>query len=113
MLEVLNENYIKTAQSKGLKQRIVIYKHAMRNALVPILTVIGQSFATLIGGAVVTETVFNIPGIGQLIVNSVLRRDYEVIQGTLLLIATLYVLINLVIDLLYGYIDPRIRLNRK
>jgi peptide/nickel transport system permease protein len=113
MLEVLNENYIKTAESKGLKRRIVIYKHAMRNALVPILTVIGQSFATLIGGAVVTETVFNIPGIGQLIVNSVLRRDYEVIQGTLLLIASLYVLINLVIDLFYGYIDPRIRLNRK
>lgn len=112
MLEVLNENYIRTAEAKGLKMWIVTYKHALRNAFIPILTVIGLSFATLIGGAVVTETVFNIPGIGKLIVNSVLRRDYEVIQGTVLMIATAYVLINLIVDLLYAYIDPRVRYDK-
>ncbi|MCM3082050.1 ABC transporter permease [Brevibacillus invocatus] len=109
MLEVMNENYIRTAEAKGLKTRIVLYKHAFRNAFIPILTVIGLSFATLIGGAVVIETVFNIPGIGKLIVNSVLRRDYQVIQGAVLMIATSYVLINLVVDLLYAYIDPRVK----
>ncbi|MFS0557366.1 ABC transporter permease [Brevibacillus sp. 179-C9.3 HS] len=112
MLEVLNENYIRTAEAKGLKMWFVTYKHALRNAFIPILTVIGLSFATLIGGAVVTETVFNIPGIGKLIVNSVLRRDYEVIQGTVLMIATAYVLINLIVDLLYAYIDPRVRYDK-
>lgn len=112
MLEVLNENYIRTAEAKGLKMWIVTYKHALRNAFIPILTVIGLSFATLIGGAVVTETVFNIPGIGKLIVNSVLRRDYEVIQGTVLMIAASYVFINLIVDLLYAYIDPRVRYDK-
>ncbi|MDF2873554.1 MAG: gsiC 1 [Sporomusa sp.] len=109
MLEVLSENYIRTAQAKGLKQQVIIYKHALRNAFIPILTVIGLTFATLIGGAVVTEMVFNIPGIGKLVVNSVLRRDYVVIQGTILMIATAYVFINLLVDLLYAYIDPRVR----
>jgi peptide/nickel transport system permease protein len=112
MLEVLSQNYIRTAEAKGLKLRMVTYKHALRNAFIPILTVIGLSFATLIGGAVVTETVFNIPGIGKLIVNSVLRRDYEVIQGTVLMIAAAYVLINLLVDLLYAYIDPRVRYDK-
>ncbi|WP_019120362.1 ABC transporter permease [Brevibacillus massiliensis] len=112
MLEVLNENFIRTAEAKGLKLRVVTYKHALRNAMIPIVTVIGLSFATLIGGAVVTETVFNIPGIGKLIVNSVLRRDYEVIQGAVLLIAAAYVLINLLVDLLYAYIDPRVRYDK-
>ncbi|QDR79799.1 ABC transporter permease [Sporomusa termitida] len=109
MLEVLSENYIRTAQAKGLKRQVIIYKHALRNAFIPILTVIGLTFATLIGGAVVTEMVFNIPGIGKLVVNSVLRRDYVVIQGTILMIATAYVFINLLIDILYAYIDPRVR----
>lgn len=113
MLDVLNMNFIKTARSKGLKRQVVIYKHALRNAFIPILTVIGQSFGTLIAGAVVVEVVFNLPGIGQLIVNSIERRDYVVIQGTILLIAGTYVLINLLVDLLYGVVDPRIRLNRK
>ncbi|MEN6413406.1 MAG: ABC transporter permease [Veillonellales bacterium] len=113
MLEVLNENYILTAEAKGLSQRVVIYKHALKNAFIPILTVIGLTFATLIGGAVVTETVFNIPGIGKLIVNSVLRRDYVVIQGTVLMIAVAYVLINLFVDILYAYIDPRVRYDGK
>lgn len=112
MLDVLNSNYIKTARSKGVKEGRITFKHALRNAFIPILTVIGQTFGTLIAGAAVVETVFNIPGIGQLIINSVERRDFAVIQGTILLIAVSYVLINLIIDLLYGVIDPRVRLNK-
>lgn len=112
MLEVLNSNYIKTAQAKGVKKGIIIYKHALRNAFLPILTVIGQSFGVLIAGSVVTETIFNIPGIGQLIINSVERRDYAVIQGVVLFVTLVYVFINLIIDLLYGVIDPRVRLDR-
>lgn len=112
MLEVLNSNYIKTAQSKGVKRYVIVYKHALRNAFLPILTVIGQTFGVLVAGAVVTETIFNIPGIGQLIINSVERRDYAVIQGVVLFVTLAYVLINLVIDLLYGVIDPRVRLDR-
>lgn len=113
MLEVLNTNYIKTARSKGVKENNVIYKHALRNAFLPILTIIGQSVSFLIAGAVITETIFNIPGIGQLIINSVARRDYAVIQGVLLFVTVTYVFINLIIDLLYGVVDPRVRLERK
>ncbi|WP_041818339.1 ABC transporter permease [Heyndrickxia coagulans] len=113
MLDVLSANYIKTAKAKGLKQRIVIYKHALRNASIAIITVVGESFGSLIAGAVVTETVFNLPGIGQLIMNSILRRDYAVIQGVILLASVSYLLVNLIVDLLYGVIDPRVRLNRK
>lgn len=113
MLEVLNMNYIKSAKAKGVKRLSIIFKHAFRNASLPILTVVGGAFGTLITGAVVTETIFNIPGIGQLIINSVERRDFAVIQGVVLFITLIYVLINLVIDLLYGVIDPRVRLDRK
>jgi peptide/nickel transport system permease protein len=113
MLETINTNFIKTARAKGLHERKVIYKHALRNSFIPILTVIGQTFGMLIAGAAVTETVFNIPGIGQLIMNSVERRDYAVIQGTVLFITVSYVFINLVVDLMYGIIDPRVRLNQK
>lgn len=113
MLEVLNTDYIKTARSKGIKERNVVYRHALRNAFLPILTVIGQSFAVLVAGSVVVETVFNIPGIGQLIINSIERRDYAVIQGIVLLVAFVYVFINLIVDLLYGVIDPRVRFNQK
>ncbi len=113
MLEVLNSNYVKTAYAKGLRERTVIVKHAFRNAFIPILTVIGQSFTQLIVGAIVVEVVFNIPGIGQLLINAISRRDFQVIQGSILLIALTFILINLVIDLLYGLLDPRIRLNRK
>jgi peptide/nickel transport system permease protein len=109
MLDVLTENYMKTAKAKGLSERVRIYKHALRNAALPVLTVIGQTFGTLIAGAAVVETVFNIPGIGQLVVNSVERRDFVVIQGVVLLIAVGYVLINLVVDALYSAFDPRIR----
>lgn len=113
MLEVFNNNYIKTAHSKGVKERKVLFKHALRNAALPILTVVGQTFGVLITGAAVVETVFNIPGIGQLIINSVERRDFPVIQGVVLLISVTYVLLNLVIDLLYGVLDPRVRLDKK
>ncbi|RKQ28668.1 ABC transporter permease [Oceanobacillus halophilus] len=113
MLDVMKSNYIKTAKSKGLHQNRITYKHALRNSFIPILTVIGESFGTLITGAAVVETVFNIPGIGQLIVNSIERRDFTVIQGTVLLITVTYVLLNLTVDLLYGVVDPRVRLNRK
>jgi len=113
MLEVLNSNFIKTARAKGVKNYNIVYRHALRNAFLPILTVIGQTFGTLVAGAVVTETIFNIPGIGQLIINSVERRDYAIIQGVVLFITFAYVFINLIIDLLYGFIDPRVRLNRK
>ena len=113
MLDILNMNYISTARSKGVKESRVTYKHALSNAFIPILTILGETFGTLVAGAVVTETVFNLPGIGQLIVNSIVRRDYAVIQGTILLIAVSYLFINLIIDLLYGVVDPRVRLNRK
>jgi peptide/nickel transport system permease protein len=111
MLDVLTRNFMKTAKAKGLSERVRIYKHALKNAALPVLTVIGQTFGTLIAGAAVVETVFNIPGIGQLVVNSVERRDFVVIQGVVLLIAVSYVLINLVVDLLYSVFDPRVRLD--
>lgn len=113
MLDILNLNYIKTARAKGLKEANVLLKHAFRNAFLPVLTVIGQTFGTLVTGAVVVETIFNIPGLGQLIINSISRRDYTVIQGVVLMVTVLYVFINLIIDLLYGLVDPRVRLDRK
>ncbi|MHB8732427.1 MAG: ABC transporter permease [bacterium] len=109
LLDVLGNDYIRTASAKGLPRSRVIFRHAMRNALVPILTVIGLTFAALMGGAVVTETVFSLPGIGQLVVSSVLRRDYPVIQGVVLLVATIYVLVNLAVDVMYFVVDPRVR----
>lgn len=113
MLEVLNLNFIKTARSKGLHEMKVLFKHAFRSAFLPILTVIGQTFGTLVTGAVVVEAIFNIPGLGQLILNSIDRRDFAVIQGVVLVVTLMYVTINLVIDLLYGVVDPRVRLERK
>lgn len=109
MLDVLGDDYVRTARAKGLIERKVILKHALKNALIPILTVIGLTVAVLISGAVVTETVFSLPGIGNLVVSAVLRRDYPVIQGALLVIAALYVLINFAIDMLYLLVDPRVR----
>ena len=110
MLDVLGEDYVRTARSKGLGEGTVVLKHALRNALVPIVTVLGLTVALMIGGAVDTETVFGLPGIGNLVVNAVLRRDYPVIQGALLVIAAIYVLINFAIDLLYVAVDPRVKL---
>jgi peptide/nickel transport system permease protein len=109
MLDVLKEDYIRTAQAKGLPQRIMVVRHALRNALIPAITVIGYSLGGLLGGAVVTETVFTIPGMGRLVVQSVARRDFPVIQGAILIIAAIYVLANLLVDVLYVYIDPRVR----
>ena len=109
MLDVLRDDYVRTARAKGLPESRVILKHAVRNALIPILTVLGLTTALLISGAVVTETVFGLPGVGSLVVSAVLRRDYPVIQGALLIIAAIYVLINLFIDLLYLLVDPRVR----
>ena len=109
MLDVLGEDYVRTARSKGLPEATVVLKHALRNALVPIVTVLGLTAALMIGGAVVTETVFGLPGVGSLVVNAVLRRDYPVIQGALLVIAAIYVLINFSIDLLYAVVDPRVK----
>jgi peptide/nickel transport system permease protein len=109
MLDVLNDDYVRTARSKGMGEWGVVMKHAFKNALIPVLTVVGLTAALLISGAVVTETVFSLPGIGNLVVSAVLRRDYPVIQGALLVIAALYVLINFLIDMLYLAIDPRVR----
>jgi peptide/nickel transport system permease protein len=110
MLDVLREDYVRTAYAKGLPEKIVVVRHALRNALIPALTVIGSSVGALLGGAVVTETVFTIPGMGRLVVQSISRRDYPVIQGAVMAIAMTYVLVNLVVDLLYVYADPRVRL---
>jgi peptide/nickel transport system permease protein len=109
MLEVLQQDYIKTARAKGMGQGGILFVHALKNAAVPIVTVIGLGIATLIGGAVVTESVFVIPGLGRLTVDSILRRDYPVIQGLVLLFSFAYVLVNLGIDLIYTLLDPRIR----
>ena len=109
MLEVLQQDYIRTARAKGAGQRSILFLHALKNAAVPIVTVIGIGIALLIGGAVVTESVFAIPGLGRLTVDAILRRDYPVIQGVVLLFSFVYVLVNLMIDLLYTLFDPRIR----
>jgi peptide/nickel transport system permease protein len=110
MLDVMREDYVRTALAKGLPMRLVVIRHALRNALIPALTVIGTSVGALLGGAVVTETVFTIPGMGRLVVQSISRRDYPVIQGAVMVIAMTYAIVNLVVDLLYVYIDPRVRL---
>jgi peptide/nickel transport system permease protein len=110
MLEVLGEDYIRTARAKGLKEASVYYRHALRNALIPVVTVVGLQFGRLLGGAVLTESVFNLPGLGRLLVESVYRRDYPVIQGCVLVIALFFVLANLLVDTLYAFLDPRVSL---
>ena len=109
MLDILGEDYIRTARSKGMGEARVVLRHALKNAAIPIITVIGLTFALLVSGAVVTERVFNIPGMGNLVVSAVLRRDYPVIQGTLIVVASLYVLINLLTDLAYLLVDKRVK----
>jgi peptide/nickel transport system permease protein len=108
MLEVLREDYVRTAWAKGLAQRVIILRHALRNALLPVVTVIGLEFAFLIGGLVVTEQVFNLNGIGKLFVEAVAQRDYTMIQGLMLLVATVYIVVNFLIDLVYAALDPRV-----
>jgi peptide/nickel transport system permease protein len=109
MLEVLSQDYVRTAKAKGVGQSAILFTHALKNAAVPVITVIGLGFAALIGGAVVTESVFAIPGLGRLTVDAILRRDYPVIQGVVLLFSFVYVIVNLLVDLTYTLFDPRIR----
>jgi len=109
LLEALQDDYIRTARSKGLEERAVVVRHALRNALIPVVTIIGMQTGRLFGGAVVVETIFSIPGIGRLAVDSIFYRDFPVLQGVVLLMAVAVLLINLATDILYGYIDPRIR----
>jgi peptide/nickel transport system permease protein len=109
MLEALSEDYIRTARAKGLTDGAVVRRHALRNALIPVVTVLGLQLGTLIGGAVITEYVFALPGVGRLVVDAVFARDYPLVQGVVLLIAVGFILSNLAVDLLYGWIDPRIR----
>jgi len=109
MLEVLGQDFIRTARAKGNAERRVVFRHALRNAMIPTVTVIGLAMGGLLAGAIVTETVFALPGVGRLVISSVLRRDYPVIQGVLMFIAAIYVLVNLLIDVLYVYLDPRVK----
>jgi ABC-type dipeptide/oligopeptide/nickel transport system permease component len=109
LLEVLREDFVMTARAKGLAERLVIYKHALKNAMIPVVTVMGLQVGTLLSGAVLTETVFAWPGIGRLIVESILARDYPVVQGAVLLTALTFVFVNLAVDLVYSVLDPRIR----
>jgi peptide/nickel transport system permease protein len=109
MLDVLGEDYIRTARAKGVSDRRLLFVHALKNAAVPVVTIVGTGFALLISGVVVTESIFNIPGIGRLTVDAVLARDYPVIQAMILLTSALYVFVNLLIDLSYTLFDPRIR----
>jgi peptide/nickel transport system permease protein len=109
MLEVLSQDYVRTARAKGLRDRAVLMRHALRNALIPIVTVIGINVGILLGGSAVIETVFVLPGVGQLVVRSLYNRDLPVIQGLILYVAVVYVLVNLLVDVLYTYLDPRLR----
>ncbi len=109
VLEVLREDYVRTARAKGLREKVIVVRHAMRNALLPVVTIIGLEFAFLIGGLVVTEQVFNLNGLGKLFVESITRRDYTMTQGLVLLVAATYIFVNLAVDLLYAWLDPRIR----
>jgi len=109
MLEVVNSDFIRTARAKGLSERTVIWKHALRNALIPLVTLWALGFAALLGGSVITETIFSWPGVGRWLIESINRRDYPALQGGIMLIATIVILVNLFIDLLYGLINPRIR----
>jgi peptide/nickel transport system permease protein len=108
LLEILSADYIRTARSKGLADRRVIFLHALKNALIPIVTVVGLSFGGLLGGAVITESIFGLPGVGRLTIAAISDRDYPMIQGTVLLVAVSFILVNLVVDVIYAYVDPRI-----
>jgi peptide/nickel transport system permease protein len=109
MLDVIREDHVRTARAKGLPEWKIILKHVFRNALISIVSALGFTFVALVSGTVVTETVFSLPGIGRLVVESILRRDYPVIQGIILVIVLLYMLINLLVDLSYAFLDPRIK----
>ncbi|WP_186428931.1 ABC transporter permease [Clostridium sp. BSD9I1] len=109
MLEIVKQDYIRTARAKGLFEKVVILKHALRNALIPITTVIGLQLGSLLGGAVLTETVFSWPGVGSYTIDAIMKSDYPVVQGAVMILAIVFVLVNLIVDLLYAYLDPRIK----
>ena len=109
MMEVLQEDYIRTARAKGLGVRLVLFRHALKNAMLPVLTIIGLGLASLVAGLVVVEVVFGVPGLGRLVADSISRRDYPVIQGVILTVSAIYIFVNLLVDVLYAYMDPRIR----
>jgi len=109
MLEVARQDYIRTARATGYAERVVIFRHALKNAMIPVLTVFGLEFGYMLGGAVLTETVFSLPGIGRLLVEGIFARDYPVVQGAMMLVATTFVLVNLLTDVMYAFFDPRIR----
>lgn len=109
MLEVIRQDYVRTARATGVAERIVIYRHALKNAMIPVITVFGLEFGYMLGGAVLTETVFSLPGIGRLMVDGIFARDYPVVQGGMLLVATTFVTVNLLTDIAYGFFEPRIR----
>ena len=113
MIDKLYLNYVRTARSKGLRERSVLLVHVLKNAAPSVLEAVGQSFGSLVTGAIVTESIFNIPGLGNLIMNAISKRDIFVIQGVVLFVTIVYVLVNLIVDLLYAAVDPRIRLDRK
>jgi peptide/nickel transport system permease protein len=109
MLEVIRQDYIRTARAKGQREMNIIFKHALKNALIPLITIVGLSFGMLLGGAVLTETVFAIPGVGRFMVDSIRTQDFPIIQGGVLVIALAFCFINLIVDILYAFVDPRIR----
>jgi len=111
LLDVMGLDYIRTARAKGVIERVVVFKHAMRNAMLPLVTIVGLQFGALLGGAVLTETVFGLPGVGKFLVESIFARDYPVVQGFTLSIAMIFVFVNLLVDISYAYLDPRVRLN--
>jgi len=111
LLEVLGQDFVRTAKAKGMVPRIVLLRHGLRNAMLPVVTVIGLSVGALLSGAVLTETIFSLPGLGRTIYDSITGKDYIVIQGTALFVAIVYVVVNLVVDLSYGFLDPRVRLS--
>jgi len=108
MLEVLSQDYVRTARAKGVRKRLVVYRHALRNALIPVVTVVGFEIGILIGGAAIVETIFGLPGVGYVLLQSIFNRDYPVVQGATLLVALTFVLANLLVDIVYGWLDPRI-----
>jgi ABC-type dipeptide/oligopeptide/nickel transport system permease component len=109
LLEVMGQDYIKTARAKGLVERKVVFTHGLKNALIPVVTIFGLEFGTLLSGAIITETVFAWPGVGRLIINAIQQRDFPLVVGSVMMIAMLFVILNLITDLLYGVIDPRVR----
>jgi ABC-type dipeptide/oligopeptide/nickel transport system permease component len=112
MIDVLSADYVRTARAKGLAENVVIARHALRNALIPVVTIIGIQFGRLLGGAVVTESVFAYPGIGRLVINSIQNRDYPVVQATLMLVVLIFLITNIIVDASYAWLDPRVKLER-